>query len=182
MSEPIPIIPPKVVKTKILHEQLFSLRQDNLLYANGHHHDYYSLHIQKDAVSVIAETSDGSLIINREYRHPLNAFILSLPGGFIEEDATPKLEAQRELIEETGYDAKEFLIIGKAPPLPGICNQIVYYILAKEAHKICEPKHEPSELLSTELMSMENLMKAILEGEIVDGILCTAFFFYKWQI
>ena len=56
---------------------------------------------------------------------------LSFAGGRMENNETPLKTAERELLEETGYSAKSFKIIHAVYPLPAICDQKVYFILAE---------------------------------------------------
>ncbi len=57
-----------------------------------------------DAIALIAITEDGRLVLNREFRYPLNAWCIELPAGLVDEGETPSQAAVRELKEETGYE------------------------------------------------------------------------------
>lgn len=56
-----------------------------------------------DAIALIAITEDGRLLLNREFRYPLNAWCVELPAGLIDPGEDPAQAAVRELGEETGY-------------------------------------------------------------------------------
>jgi len=82
----------------------------------------------KEAVAIIA-VADGKLILTEQYRRPVDARVIDLPAGLIEEHGAEET-AKRELEEETGYgcDRVEFLI--RAPTSPGITSEIVQYYRA----------------------------------------------------
>ena len=51
-------------------------------------------------------------MILRCYRHAIGEVTLTMPGGMIEESESPLAGIQRELLEETGYKAKEWKSLG----------------------------------------------------------------------
>ena len=57
-----------------------------------------------DWVNVIAITEDGKFVMERQYRHGLGRTCYEIAAGVIEEGETPLQAAQRELMEETGYE------------------------------------------------------------------------------
>lgn len=58
-----------------------------------------------DAVAIIGVTLDGRLVLNKEFRYPLNTWCIELPAGLIEVGEAPDVAAVREMREETGYHA-----------------------------------------------------------------------------
>ena len=127
---------------------------------------------------VLAFTSQEQIVAIHEYRHPAKAILLSLPAGYVEQGEDPVLAAQRELIEETGYDANAFEIIGEAYPYAGISTQKNLYIKAKEAHKIDRPQLEKSEIIETVLLSKQELLQQVKQGSCLDANLMTAMAFH----
>lgn len=65
-----------------------------------------------DVVIVVALTDDGQAVVEREYKHGPRRVCLHLPARYIEAGEEPLLAAQRELREETGYEAREWLPLG----------------------------------------------------------------------
>lgn len=71
---------------------------------------------------VVPISDDGRIVFVRNYRPPVRASLLELPGGVVEAGETPRTAARRELEEETGYHAGELTSLGWYFPLPGRMN------------------------------------------------------------
>jgi ADP-ribose pyrophosphatase len=172
---------PTIEQTEIVHNGFIKIRKDSLKLSNQEHYQYESLITRSDAAVVLGITPDNSLVLTREYRHPTQKIILSCAGGYIDANEDPLESAKREFLEETGYSAENFHLLGSAYPYPGISNQKIYYAVALNAYKKKEPHLEVSEIMETTLMTSAELEQAIANGEPIDGNLCTALFFYKIQ-
>jgi len=168
---------PKVTGSTVLYSGFFEVRQDLLQRADGLTHPYTCLILPTHAVAVLAQDTEGRWILNREYRHPTGETILGCPGGRLELEEDPIVGGQREFFEETGYWSDDVAIIGCCYPFPGICDQKIYYLLAKNAVKKGEQKLDPFEFIQTELKTDEELEQEILSGANIDGILCTALWY-----
>ena len=65
------------------------------------------------AVGVIPVTEDGKVIIERQFRYPLDRVVTEIPAGKLDSFTEDRLSAaKRELEEETGYTAKEWISLG----------------------------------------------------------------------
>lgn len=170
---------PKVQKSKILYSGFFDLREDLLEKSDGATHSYTSLIIGADAAVVLAQTKGGLWILNREYRHPTGEVLLGPPGGRLEKGEDPILGGQRELFEETGYWSDELSLLGHCHPFPGISDQKIYYIFAKNAEKKGAQKLDPFEFIQVELKSDDQLREEILNSSHIDGNLCTALWYHS---
>lgn len=175
---------PKVCDSKIIFEESIIKIKKDLLQANQEPpYPYYSLETRPASVIIIGMTPEGKYICNEEYRHPVGKLVLCFPGGFIDENETILKAAERELLEETGYAAKSYEIIGCAYPYVGFTGQKVYYIKAKEALYKAPPQPETSEIFQVKLLNSEEINKEIERGRPIDGTFTTALFFlFKNQI
>ena len=169
---------PKVQKSQTLYSGFFEVRQDVLQRADGLTHPYTSLILSTDAATILGQDREGRWILNREYRHPVGSQILGCPGGRLEPGEDPIEGGRREFFEETGYWSDEIELLGVAYPFAGICNQKIYFLLAKNAYKKGPPSLDPFEFIQTELLTDEELRKTIAHPDsLIDGILCTALWY-----
>lgn len=168
---------PKVKHSQIVYSGYFNLRQDLLERSDGKTHPYTSMILSTDSIAILAQTPDGLWILNREYRHPTGKVLLGPPSGRLNQKEDPIAGARRELIEETGYLSDEIVVLGCCHPFPGLCDQKMFYLWAKNAIRKSEPNLEPFEFIEVELMSDERLRKEIRGGTDVDGNLCIALWY-----
>lgn len=171
---PVPF--PEVQTSRIVHSEFFDLRVDQLQIPSGIKRDYTYLMTKCSASVVIAVTAEGKLILLKEYRHPVKQWLLSCPGGRIDEGESPIEAAKRELLEETGYAAEEYIYMNALFPLPAVCDQQLHYILAKGAKRVQQTQHEPLELIQVQEMTFPELVQQLSTGVLTDANLCSALF------
>ncbi|MBI5273057.1 MAG: NUDIX hydrolase [Chlamydiia bacterium] len=164
---------PNVRSSRIIHDGFFSLREDILERADGYKGSFTSV-ICGDAVAIIAQTREGLWVLNREYRHATGEILLGCPGGRLEPGEDPLTGGKREFFEETGYSSDEIILLGSCYPFPGICNQKIHYLFAKNAERKSDQQLDPFEFIETALLTQEALQKHIHDGAPVDGVLLTA--------
>ncbi|MCX6987201.1 MAG: NUDIX hydrolase [Chlamydiae bacterium] len=170
---------PKVTGSQRVYEGFFNIRVDQLEIPPDQHMPYTILETKHHAVVVLAYTKEGKILVLKEYRHPVGKWLFGCPGGTIDPGESPIEAGKRELLEETGYTADTFIILGSACPFPSAASQTISYILATGAKKNQEPNLEPFELVECEEKTEEELCEAIRLGHPVDGILCTALLFQR---
>jgi ADP-ribose pyrophosphatase len=175
-----PLMSPTLIESTLVFDESFVKVKRDRLQINGRPpYDYYSLLAPPFAVAILAITPEGSYVLIEEYRHPTGRVLLGCPAGYIDPGEDAIQAAKRELLEETGYQANSFTVIGSAFPYTGFSGQKTIYVKATEATFAAPPHHEVSELISTRLLMPEALVLAIDAGEALDGTLCTALFFHQ---
>lgn len=92
-------------------------------------------------------------------------------------DESPTACAQRELLEETGFKAEHFEIMGESYPFPGICTQKIIYVRAYNAVLSGPKQLEHAEFIETELFTPDKLKKTLKNKTPTDGLLLTSLFF-----
>lgn len=83
------------------------------------------------AVVILALQDDGSLLLERQFRYPLGRAFVELPAGKIDPGETPAACARRELLEETGYTARDWLYVTTVYPCIGYADERLVYYLAR---------------------------------------------------
>ncbi len=169
----------KLKRTKPLHDyRIFKTRSDiRESPRTGNDHEFFVLESQ-DWVNIVAVTDENNIVFIEQFRHGISGTVLEIPGGMIEDGEEPKLSAQRELLEETGYTSEEFIEIGKVHPNPALFDNLCYTFLAKSAKKIKEPEFEGTEDIETILYPSKDIMELIQKGDITHSLVINALFFY----
>jgi ADP-ribose pyrophosphatase len=122
-------------------------------------------------------TSEGKLILVRQYRFAIQGRILEFPAGTVEPNEDPEETVKREIEEETGYRAHKWEKLGEFFIAPGYSDEIIYAYLAKDLEKLeTPPEQEEDEDIETVFFTPEEFEKAILEGEPVDAKSISSFF------
>ncbi|MES2424866.1 MAG: NUDIX hydrolase [Pseudomonadota bacterium] len=73
--------------------------------------------IHPGAVMVIALLDDGQVVLERQYRYPVKRVMTEFPAGKLDPGEASLVCAQRELLEETGYTAREWAFAGTLHPV-----------------------------------------------------------------
>ena len=92
----------------------------------------------RKVVAVTAITEDQEMLFVEQYRIPLKKSVIDLPAGLVESDEELIVAANRELVEETGYEANSLSHITTVPTSPGLTNEIVSIFYAEKVIKVGE--------------------------------------------
>ena len=84
-------------------------------------------------VLIVAVTDAGDLLLVEEERPPIHGRVISLPAGLVGDEGAETAEeaGRRELLEETGYAAREMDLLGGGPSSPGLANESVVFYRAR---------------------------------------------------
>ena len=115
-------------------------------------------------------TTEGKLVLVRQYRFAIQGRILEFPAGTLELNEDPLETIQREIQEETGYTSQKWDKLGEFFLAPGYSDEIIYAFLARNLEKLENPpKQDEDEDIETVLMTPEEFEQAIFQGELVDA-------------
>ena len=121
------------------------------------------------AVCVIPVTEDNRVIMERQFRYPLNRVILEIPAGKLDAPDEDRLSAiKRELREETGYSADEWTELGDFHPAPAYSDEYITMYMARGLHK-GKRDLDDDEFLDVYAIPLADLMKDVMEGRISDA-------------
>lgn len=81
--------------------------------------------IHPGAVMIVAQLDNGSLVLERQYRHPMQAVMVEFPAGKLDPGEASLVCAQRELLEETGYVAREWARAGVMHPVISYSTEFI---------------------------------------------------------
>jgi ADP-ribose pyrophosphatase len=77
------------------------------------------------AVMIVPIADDGRLVLARQHRYPLDAVLLEFPAGKLDPGESTQRCAQRELLEETGYRAREWALAGRMHNAPAYSTEFI---------------------------------------------------------
>ena len=121
------------------------------------------------AVCVIPVTEDNRVVVERQYRYPLDRIILEIPAGKLDAPDEDRLSAiQRELREETGSSADEWLEIGDFHPAPAYSDEYITMYLARGLRKGQQHLDE-DEFLDVCTVPLKDLVEDVMAGKISDA-------------
>lgn len=124
--------------------------------------------VHPGAVAVLAMLENGKLVMERQFRYPLQREFIELPAGKIESGEDILLCAQRELLEETGYVASEWTHLATTCPCIGYADEHIEYFLARGMnHQGSQPDN--GEFLEVFELSLAESMEWIRQGKIDDS-------------
>jgi ADP-ribose pyrophosphatase len=123
-------------------------------------------------VCVLPVTSEGKIILERQYRSPIGGYLIEIPAGKIDQGEKPEKCMVRELEEETGYRAVKFKKVYEAYTSCGCLDEYLHYYIAS-VEKIAEndrtlfpDQNEDIEVFEVDVVEA---VRMIRDNEIVDA-------------
>lgn len=120
-------------------------------------------------VTIVPIDDGGNILLIRQYRYAVNHELLEIPAGSMDKGGeSPEACARRELAEETGFAATNWVPLYEGYLLPGYCNEYMYYFLATGLYKAPLPPDE-DECIEVVPVPLTRAMDMIRNREIIDG-------------
>ena len=145
------------------------LRVDEVELPNGTVVPNYYVRESHGFVIAFPVTSDGRIVLVRQYRYGSDAIHLELPAGTLDPDEDPLACARRELLEETGYEAARWTFVTGYYAEPVRANAKARIYLALDARKVAEPALDPTEAMEVELATFDDFRAMLTDGRIDSG-------------
>jgi len=158
----------KQIEKKTMYEGLIvNVRRDVAEIQNGKHVPREVVE-HPGGVAVVPLTEEGKVLMVRQYRYPMEEELVEIPAGKLDHGEDPFECAVRELAEETGCTAREYVFLGEMYPSPGFCRERLYLYLALDL-KYGEMNLDEDELLSVEAYDIDKLTDMIMENKLPDA-------------
>ncbi len=133
------------------------------------------------AVAVVALDDDDTVVLVRQYRHAVGAYLWELPAGLRDADGEPPLDtAKRELAEEALLAADRWSLLTTTYSTPGFCDEAVLVYLAEDLREVERPEgflveHEEADM-TLERVPLADAVQRIFDGDIRNALAVTGLF------
>jgi ADP-ribose pyrophosphatase len=113
-----------VSRTELLRGRFLHVVRDYVRLPNGNEATReFVLH--PGAVMIIGLLDDGRVVLERQFRHPMQAVMIEFPAGKLDAGEGSLVCAQREMLEETGYSAREWAFAGRLAPTIAYSDEVI---------------------------------------------------------
>ena len=139
--------------------------------------EFYHLHFSP-VVCIVAETEDGKLLMERQYRHAVKEVLTEIPAGIVEEGEDPLDAAKRELQEETGYAGGEGTLLTVEYAQGGVQDNKMYSYYAKGIKPHGARHLDSTEDIKVYLIDKQEVLRMLINDEINQAPLVPALWKY----
>ena len=167
------LIEQTLTREEIYRGVVLHVVRDTVLLPNGKEAPReYCIH--PGAVAIVALCDDGTVLMERQYRHAHGRVFFEIPAGKLEgKEEPPLLAAARELREETGAVAGKYTYLGPLDTTPALIDEHIHMYLAEEL-TFEEQSLDEDEFLNVERYPLATLVEMVMRGEIADSKTQTA--------
>ncbi|GHU53811.1 ADP-ribose pyrophosphatase [Clostridia bacterium] len=152
---------------QIYNGRIINLTKDTVELENGEMAIREVVH-HNGGVAIVPLLDDGRIILVKQFRYPYNEAIYEIPAGKLEKGENPLDCGMRELTEETGFTAKEFIFLGEVYPTPAYNTEIITLYLAKGL-TLSKQKLDADEFLDIEIFTFQETIDMIMNNIIKDA-------------
>ena len=146
------------------------VREDKVAHRDGREATF-GVVVMKPGVSVLPLEDNGEVHLVREFKYALSDYSLEVISGGIESGENPETAAIRELGEEVGLVATEWIDMGLINPFTTVVNSPNHMFLCRSLTRERKVR-EPHEHLEVVRLSLEDAFYAVLRGQITHGASC----------
>ncbi|MGM0595506.1 MAG: NUDIX hydrolase [Myxococcota bacterium] len=126
-------------------------------------------------VNIIPITTEGELILIRQFRHGAGEFTLEIPGGVVDKGEMPFAAAKRELLEETGATSSNWKSLGYVFPNPAIQSNKCHLYLATDAEIKNQTDFDEFEEIEIIKIKLNEITSYLASGKIKNAIVLSSF-------
>lgn len=164
--EPLILTEKQLSSRSVYQGKLLHVREDRVELPNGQQatREYIE---HPGAVVVIPLLANGEVVMERQFRYPLRRDVYELPAGKIDRGEPPLACGQRELLEETGYIAKQWRFVATIHPCIGYSDESMSLYLAEDL-LLGEHNRDGDEFLEIFSMPLADALEWVRSGRITD--------------
>lgn len=160
--------PQKFSEEIINQNPWWTCKKDIFVYPDGKKGEYFYGE-DNNSVMAVPVLDDGRIVLISQYRYLREKLSIEFPCGSIDASETVQQAVQRELIEETGYKAEEFIKIGIYDGLSGVFKDTTHVFIAEGLEQVGQPQPEEMSELEVLLRRPDEVDEMVRKNEIWDG-------------
>ena len=137
-----------------------------------------------DWVNVVALTTEGHIVLVRQFRYGIDDFSLEIPGGVIDAGEDPVAAGLRELREETGYTGSSAKLLGTVRPNPAMQSNRCHFVFVAQAEKTHDLEWDPDEELQVTTLPVADVLALARSGGIDHSLVLNALMLFEahWRV
>jgi ADP-ribose pyrophosphatase len=147
------------------HSRYLTVESHSVELPDGRVLDDWPWLVTPDFINVVAVTEDGRFPIFRQTKYAVEGTSLAPVGGYLEPDEDPLAAAKRELLEETGHGAPDWMRLGQFVVDGNRGAGTAYLYLARGARKVAEIHSDDLEEQELLYLSRAEIEAALTAGE-----------------
>ena len=158
----------KLDSERVFQGKVFSVDRDRVKMPNGR---TVTVDVVRHSRSVVLVPvpEPGKLILVRQYRYAVNAFLWELPAGSVDQGESPEEAARRECHEEIGLVPSTTVRLGAMYPTPGYCDEEMVFFRLSGLEKTDEKAAvDEDEDIETKVFDLRDVREMLRRGEIQD--------------
>lgn len=161
--------------TEIFKGRVVTLNLEEITLPNGH---TVKLEVARhlDAAAIVPVHDDGRILLIRQFRPVLNAWLWEIPAGLLEPSEDPKLCAARELEEETGWTAENVEPIIGVHTSCGFTDEVIH-LFKGTGLKPGRLAREPGEVIEERFFTRDEVIRMIANHGITDAKTLSGLFY-----
>jgi ADP-ribose pyrophosphatase len=151
----------------VFNGRIVQLTLDQVTLPNGHVTELEVIH-HPGGAAVVALDDRQQVCLLRQYRHVTGGWLWELPAGKLDNQEPPLQAAHRELREEAGIDAGDWLSLSTMHSSPGVFTEVVHLFLARNLTQVGH-QQQPSEVIEIHWLPFQQAIAMALQGDISDA-------------
>jgi ADP-ribose pyrophosphatase len=153
---------------EVYRNNIFAFLAEDVTLPNDSRTEMAFVH-HSGSTAIVPLLEDNTVIMERQYRHPVRDYLFEIPAGTLDPGETARECARRELEEETGYVAEEFIELGKVHILPAYSDELIYVYLARGL-TFTRQNLDQDEIINVVEYPLDQTLQMIAAGRITDAL------------
>ncbi|MBI4787065.1 MAG: NUDIX hydrolase [Chloroflexi bacterium] len=152
-------------RTILDHSKYLAVEEHTVELPNGRIISDWPWVVTPDYINVVAITDEAKYLLFRQTKYTVEGTSLAPVGGYLEPGEEPLAAAQRELLEETGHAAREWVSLGHFQVDGNRGCGTAHLFLARGAHRVAERSADDLEEQQLLQLSHAQVQSALAKGE-----------------